>query len=238
MYSSKNIYITLNLLVVLVMLNACSSLTEESNASWEDTNGEIKNNNYTSPYHYFSVDIPSIFKAENISFNEFDLLKKRLIVNFGPELPDTTIFTVQVANIEKYDDTTVMGSINIFDSGGDNIIRDDFASSFFDSLFKSIKFYQYKSLVQNHFKHHGDDVTYAVFKVTALDKNKPFKLNDQSSVRYYVFYLTKMNERGVLVWLQIPVNGSSTDGRSEKSLINRTWKVQNDFFDSLVVTGL
>jgi hypothetical protein len=176
------------------------------------------------------------FKERVVKKLGFNKQNRRFVVNFFSQLPDATVFTIQVANLELYEDVSIMGNVDIFNSGGDNTIRDDFAHSFFGRLMLSLdlKTSQYKRLVHSHFTHSGDDVTYAVYNISS-DIKSTLPANSSSHELYYVFYLRKVNASGVLVWLQIPISKNYQDGRSKISLIKREWEIQNNFFNSLIV---
>lgn len=205
----------------------------------------------------FSVNIPPfihsrtdlITEQHNQSYsNQNEFIYARLLVNFGPKLPDTTLLTVQIAPREAYDERNQMGYLPLFSAEPATKINDEMARSFFKSLLFSIrqsaldksKRWTFSELALDHFTHRKSDVIYAVYQQIAeqeleqqASQQTPEALG--ATPKYHVFYLTQMEEQGVLVWLQVPITGNELDGRSMDRLMNRTWDLQNDFFESLVL---
>lgn len=241
-----HIFPLLSVLYIAGFFQGCVTMPQEftdDTANQPTNSGTIKNNRYHSKNGEFSIDLPAFLSAKNSVLSDFIRPDQggRVVVNFGPMLPDTTLFTIQIADQESYSWYTTLGQYFLF--GGDNgeIVRDDLTRDFYRAVLNSTnktRTVDFKELVFEYFSQHNTNVTYAVYE----QRSKTSRVVDDDGatqnvigVRLHAFYLLKSNNKGVFVWLQIPINNRSQKELTISQIVGRQWAVQNNFFSSLQV---
>ena len=202
------VILALMLVLSIAIITACSSIQAENFPKISTINGNVQANRYLAPDNAFSVDVP-LFLADprqNIQAYRREGQNHRMVVNFGPDVQNSSIITVQLDHIDHY---TIynerLGEYMLFRNIIKGKIQDDLALQYLQKLLSAYTdtlSFSMDKVFSEHKVFTENDMLFQVYEQRYSWASKA--PGQAAPIRYHLFYLTWVRDKGVIVWMQLP----------------------------------
>lgn len=200
-----------------------------------DVPHNVKDGTYFLQKHSLKVNLPDFLNGNIAAVTAYSRAdqKSRILVNFGPNLPDGNVISLQIDNRENYRWETPLGIYSLFEHLDMNHqIRTDLAIDYIKMLQNTMDQFGTLNLrfaAGGYLRLLDSDALFRVYK----------EMDASTKVyRFHVFYFIGHANYGIFIWMQFPLSkdsDASAVAYMENRLVKHEWPAQAAFVNTLSV---